>query len=751
MNNDIIVSLVDYDKNKNVSTVKHKFDINGNIVDLSYTKDGVEGIRNLTKKIKHLLDTKLYCKIPALIDKYGMPNIFFIMDSVFNNEFKLYIRYCCKALSEEGYKVNRKYVWTIMIKGSLNCKLISMDPSHIHKRGYIFLQTIMDEIDRYKDDSYLDLAQILNNLDHKAFLKYQDTFTYKHVSEMIVSKFRDEFKVFIKSLAGDYTKNQEIITYNDLIYYLRSGHMNTCKKDSASLSNLKYDEILLKDIEEIVKAEYNHQLKVFLNKKVKKEEDIWRVFFLNIGAIRSCTFDFTKINKEPLKNEVKEYIYYHLYQTRDKERKTSIRLTHLCRGIKVLLDLNKNILFARDIRYSDVKKMSVYFENEVKKEKIAFGTYRMMISEFRLFIDFLINLEGYNYPPKDNHFRKTKFKNIAAMEQKGNTNYIPENIIRQIQEHISEVPEQVQRAWFIMMNTGMRVCEVLFLEDDKLGYDEKEETFILEYIPYKVLEARKNHGLPEYHKIPVNTTVAECFLEQKSYTEKLRFESGFKYIYTSSQGRSGAVSLYSSDAIIENINKLIETHNIVDENGDLYKYENRQCRKTVAVDLLTKGVSVEQVADILSQLHSKTTFTYYKDVEKKHLANMESEFYHELLYETCGCEDDEAKEIILEEINLGIREVEDGQCVKHISMGVCKRNSCAGCAFLITGPEKLKRWEELYKSKEKSIRELEEYYKEEEISDYKDYREYQSELNQLDLYKSIIKRIKEKIGGKNEH
>ena len=415
--------------------------------------------------------------------------------------------------------------------------------------------------------------------------------------------------------------------------------------------------------------------------------------------------------------------------------------------MKVLLDLNKNILFAKDIRYSDLKKMNIHFENKIAKGEMGFSTYRTMISEFRLFIDFIMEKEEYDYKPKDNYFRKTKFKNISAMEAQVNTDYIPENIISKIQEYASELPEQVQRVWFIMMNTGMRVSEVLFLEDDRLNYDETENVFVLEYIPEKVLEARKNNGLPLYHRIPVNMTVVDCFLEQKLYSERLRLDTGLKYIFLSSYTQKNRVTLQSSTTVINNINKLIKTHNIVDEDGNLYIYENRQCRKTVAVDLLTKGVSVEQVADVLSQLHSKTTFTYYKDVEKKNLADMEKRFYRGLLSETCVGQDDESNEIILKEIELGLREVEDGQCSKHVSMGICKRKGCAGCNFLITGPEKLERWEELHKSKVESIKELELYYKEEGITDYINYREYQSELEQLNLYKDIIEKIKRKIEG----
>lgn len=55
-----------------------------------------------------------------------------------------------------------------------------------------------------------------------------------------------------------------------------------------------------------------------------------------------------------------------------------------------------------------------------------------------------------------------------------NTQYIPEEVIEQLSIAISDCLVYVQRIWLIMMNTGLRVSEVLDLEEDCLVYNEKE-------------------------------------------------------------------------------------------------------------------------------------------------------------------------------------------------------------------------------------------------------------------------------------
>ena len=271
MSSDIIVSWIGYIDPLKARTAKiNRFNINGYILDLYYSKKQIDAIKKITIEIKYILENKLYSKIPELLKSNKATNILAIMNSVFNDEFRLYIRYCCETLDKNNIKFSEKKVYKILTKGNLDDEYSSFSRYLIKNKGHEFLKTIFDEIDLYKNKSYYNLGLILKNLDHKAFISYHEVFNINKISETILSQFREEFKVFIKKLARDYTNEREIISYNDFLYYLRTGKIKILKNSSKGFYNMTYEEEILRDIEEVVKLEYDYQLKLYLNTKVDK-------------------------------------------------------------------------------------------------------------------------------------------------------------------------------------------------------------------------------------------------------------------------------------------------------------------------------------------------------------------------------------------------------------------------------------------------------------------------------------------------
>lgn len=69
--------------------------------------------------------------------------------------------------------------------------------------------------------------------------------------------------------------------------------------------------------------------------------------------------------------------------------------------------------------------------------------------------------------------------------------YIPEEVILKLEEKLEELPDYVQLVWLIMMNTGMRIGEVLTLTKDCLIYDEHSNVTCLKFVPQKTLKFRR--------------------------------------------------------------------------------------------------------------------------------------------------------------------------------------------------------------------------------------------------------------------
>ncbi|MDF9580313.1 hypothetical protein [Bacillus paranthracis] len=86
-----------------------------------------------------------------------------------------------------------------------------------------------------------------------------------------------------------------------------------------------------------------------------------------------------------------------------------------------------------------------------------------------------------------------------------------------------------------------------------------------------------------------------------------------------------------------------------------------------------------------------------------------------------------------------------GTCIKHVSFGPCHKKKCVGCKMLITGPQKLEMWKELYSEQQSYLDEWEKVMIENNIGDWKDYREYQAEISLLKTYDDTVQKLEKFI------
>ena len=92
-----------------------------------------------------------------------------------------------------------------------------------------------------------------------------------------------------------------------------------------------------------------------------------------------------------------------------------------------------------------------------------------------------------------------------------------------LKEKLNELPRFVQAAWTIMMNTGIRISEVINLKEDCVIYDTKDSVYYLKFIPHKTLQYRRKLGLEDYHYLPINdTNLINVINQQIKDTKDLR-------------------------------------------------------------------------------------------------------------------------------------------------------------------------------------------------------------------------------------
>ncbi|MGA5662995.1 tyrosine-type recombinase/integrase [Bacillus bombysepticus] len=494
------------------------------------------------------------------------------------------------------------------------------------------------------------------------------------------------------------------------------------------------------------------QLEAYLTEKLKTHkysfsDDIWLIIDIDIQIPITRKLDWTFLDGL-IKVELKKYLHAHIQMGENLKG-----VTRRFRYIQMLgVALNK-IQYNKYSSFLDIDVIQVQQIIDILQQihsrtgtNYNIKTIQSCISECRLVFDWIVKKKEKN--SIDNPFRAIILHNVEAFSE--STSYIPEEVIKMLKEKLNELPRFVQAAWTIMMNTGIRISEVINLKEDCVIYDTKDSIYYLKFIPHKTLQYRRKLGLEDYHYLPINdTNLINVINQQIKDTKDLREINKENKIFLKNTPKG--IKLYSNQEISRAINGLIHKYNICDRDGALWKYTHHQCRKTVAVNLFTNGATVEEVSDWLTHLDSKSTMKHYHDIELMKIAELDAKYF-DIMFSNLDSDikdrysPSEFKNL-KDEIILGSRNTPEGHgtCIKHVSFGPCHKKKCVGCKMLITGPQKLSMWKTLYSEQQTYLDEWIKVMIENKIDDWKGYREYQAEINLLQIYGDTIQKLEKFI------
>ncbi len=577
------------------------------------------------------------------------------------------------------------------------------------------------------------LLKAFNTGDRKKVELIYRSLTYSKFMDLSLKKLKQEFVSYLYSCIDALFKENKVVFYSNLYTF------------AFGVKCIQYSYL-----SEPLKCLFTDLLK---NKKYPLEKSIVGVgldkWFLLINNIQQINIRVLKFECFPnnLKFEIQQYLF-NWWQKGENENAIARRYTNVMRIGNALVSTGTGFQSLLDLTYVDVLNINDFLHQfKLKgKKKYSLKTIQGSFSEARMFYDWL-NKKRNSTNPLNNPFRRFKYYNINSFVK--NAKYIPEEIIEQLTNVMHECSRSIQLIWLIMMNTGMRVSEVLNLTKDCLVYDQNEKTFFLKFLASKNLKERRKKGLDDFHTIPLtNEELITKIREQIDNTAGLRAlgNTSFIFILIDDIHRS-FIKRYTGNMVSTEINKCIKKHQIKDHTGNLFHYANHQCRKTLAVSLLSEGSSVTDVSQILGHLVEKTTQQYYQDVDSLKIAKLDQKLFEELFHtldkKTVESYNPHDFEQLKQEIMLGARETPEGHgsCVKHVSFGPCKKRSCVGCSFLLTGPQKLPMWRKLYREQRKYVDDLRSLLIRQGIENYKDFRDFQHENHLLNLYKNTIEQL----------
>ena len=553
---------------------------------------------------------------------------------------------------------------------------------------------------------------------------------------------------YLTEMAGSITKQRQRISQRTLIPSIFHA------RQVLSKYNKDFQVMLINTIN----RERELQMRVFVAEnhlQMDIHSDLWKMYYQYGDVLRFNSLNFNLIRCPSLRYELK---YYTRYMFECTGKTDSTLFGNQIIALNALTEVNSRIKYFADITEADVKAALLFLENSCGKNSgtpLSQSTIASAIKGVRRVVDYLMSdmrNDGIKAPrPYKNPFAKFIFRNLDKYKKP--TPVIPDDVIEQINNHSDELSPLHKLLYDIFVNTGLRLKEVFFLEADCIEESRYAGVCQLKFTPYKVIAARRRHGIGDYHRVMIPQALADKISCHISNTVFLRESNESTYIFLSIKtGYNNTKAIMDSNPFLNEVRNIITKYDIRDENDELWHFTIKQFRKTVAVTLIENGATTEELAYWLGHMGHKTAEKYYAEVRKMKLAGLNTKFFKEkfdLILSNEQLEEytEEERKLLYIDFRLEQRRVELGYCLRKAPYGRCpNRNSiynCVNCKNLCTGEKYLPYWNDLLTQQANLVEMLVRAYHANGIEGYADFAEYKQECRLLKSYKSIVARIEE--------
>lgn len=394
-------------------------------------------------------------------------------------------------------------------------------------------------------------------------------------------------------------------------------------------------------------------------------------------------------------------------------------------GAKLGLRVNHHLRTGDKLNFSGIKQ--VWFKElaikyvRYKAGNREFGTLRACLDAFRSFSKFLFKtdciqeindvdrsviIDYISYLNCQATIPKTKnekLRKLAGFFETGTVNdwfdvpphlirkedyqteikplprYIPEEVTRQINQHIDTLPAPIMRIILVMQECGLRIGELCQLPFDCLKQDTKERYFV----QFRRWKMKKETTLP------ISIELSKVIQEQQQY---IRNNLGEEYEYLFC-GRSGGNNKcfppvsrpMTMQSFVDCLRKLAEEFDIRDKSGKRWHFQSHQFRHTVGTRMINNGVPQHIVQRYLGHESPQMTMVYAHIHDET--LRKEVEKYHESRVVNFQGEAAELDSTVLssnEDLewfkkNVQARALEHGYCARPKVLGDCDIPGFDGC------------------------------------------------------------------------
>ncbi len=261
--------------------------------------------------------------------------------------------------------------------------------------------------------------------------------------------------------------------------------------------------------------------------------------------------------------------------------------------------------------------------------------------------------------------------------------YIPDEVIEQLNEHLTDLAPPVARMVIVLQECGMRISELVNLKLDCLLQDKAGDWF-MKYYQFK---------MKKEITIPLSREVVMTIQQQVEYIKE-HLPSDWEYMFCANGGmkRPGfnpVPKIMTRKILADYLNYLAKTQNICDGTGKIWHFQSHQFRHTVGTRMINNGVPQHIIQRFLGHESPAMTATYatiHDQTMKQEIAKFQDRVVN-IAGQIVAANDVEADDETLQwfKKNVYAQALPNGSCALPIIIKGCPHaNACLTCTHFRT-------------------------------------------------------------------
>ncbi|MBU3114679.1 tyrosine-type recombinase/integrase [Clostridium lacusfryxellense] len=427
-------------------------------------------------------------------------------------------------------------------------------------------------------------------------------------------------------------------------------------------------------------------LQEYYDERPEYEKDIWDLRKLGYEINKATPhykLNFGKIHQKWIKDVAKIYIKYNLIKN---SIANSINKLFALNHFSEFLYENYPLIEASNID----RELIINYLSYISSKNISTNSKNQYVISLRNFLEICGKQEWGDITSKPLIYNEDLPQRTEKQPR-----FIPESVMKQLNEHLHELPLHIMRMVLIIQECGMRISELCTIPFNCLEQDSTGDWFLL----YYQIKTKKEH------RIPIKNEIVAIIQKQQHEDIKQVIKEP-KYLFYDLKERIITRQVFSNA-----LNKMAYNNKICDDAGELFRFKAHGFRHTVGTRMINNDVPQYIIQRYLGHECSRSTSGYAHILDqtlKKEFAVFKGKMIDvngKIINDNSSPDNVELQWL---KKNVMVQTLPNGYCCLPVSSEECPHaNACLTCTHFRTDPGFLDMHKKQLESTEKIMKEAE--------------------------------------------